>query len=37
MEVYLIACDKCGKVLEIEANSLLEAEQKSELIDCCKK
>lgn len=36
--IYNIICDNCGKyILQIEANSLKEAEEKSENIHCCGK
>lgn len=35
--IYEIYCDKCGAVLEIEADTLIEAEEKAVYIKCCTK
>jgi len=34
-KIWDIVCDNCGTTLEIEAETLKEAEVKSESIDCC--
>ena len=35
--IYHIICDNCGKILEIKAKSLKEAERKSISVKCCDK